>query len=220
MPDENDPLWEDVWKHFEAMRRIKNLEERLGELEKGKAEETEKKERFKGIEGYRFTPEEIGEEMGIKPDRLSELAQSGFAPCRISDAGDIYFRHTDIKRWIKENLYTDIDGQKLPVKLFVYSGELREEPLPKELAGNENICEYVEINIPTCVYFLIKDNKIVYVGQSVYLPARLGEHKKHKDYDRVLYLPVPQSDLNRVEQEFIKAIDPVLNRPKNRREKE
>ena len=133
--------------------------------------------------------------------------------CRISEDGSIYFKRREILNWIKENLSQHSEGKKLPLNIYVYSTTLPENtPVPRELASVEGLAEFTNANFPPCIYFLVKEENIMYVGQSINLPARLVQHQNNKDYDRVFYLPVPQSDLNRVERDFIKTLDPPLNR--------
>ena len=63
-----------------------------------------------------------------------------------------------------------------------------------------------------CVYFLIFDREIVYVGQTISLPKRLQEHRAlGKVFDRALYLLVPENELLGRESQFIKALRPRLN---------
>jgi hypothetical protein len=59
-----------------------------------------------------------------------------------------------------------------------------------------------------CVYFLIRDDIVVYVGQSTNVHVRVADHRPDKQFDRVLYLPTRREDLERVEREFIGALRP------------
>ena len=61
------------------------------------------------------------------------------------------------------------------------------------------------------VYFFIKDQCIVYVGQSKDVFARIPTHKKRKLFDQVVFIPVPKDDLLRVERAFIRVVAPVYN---------
>ena len=61
------------------------------------------------------------------------------------------------------------------------------------------------------VYFLIKNDVIVYVGQSQSLGSRISTHKKGKDFDRVKYLSVPRGAQNILELALIKSIKPSYN---------
>jgi len=61
------------------------------------------------------------------------------------------------------------------------------------------------------VYFLIKDDHVIYVGQSINLDSRLGGHAS-KGFDSVSYLRVAESELNNVEAFYIVKFNPVLNK--------
>jgi hypothetical protein len=62
----------------------------------------------------------------------------------------------------------------------------------------------------TGVYFLISNNKIVYVGQSVNVYARLNAHT-HKNFDSFTVIPCPKEHLNVLESLYIHMFDPPLN---------
>jgi hypothetical protein len=61
------------------------------------------------------------------------------------------------------------------------------------------------------VYFLIKNDEIVYVGQSVNIYIRIREHKSF-DFDKVFILPYDVEFLNDAEKYFIDKFSPVLNK--------
>lgn len=60
------------------------------------------------------------------------------------------------------------------------------------------------------VYFLIFKNKIIYVGQSVNVYARISGHT-HKKFDSFTVLPCPKEHLNVLESLYIHMFDPPLN---------
>jgi hypothetical protein len=60
------------------------------------------------------------------------------------------------------------------------------------------------------VYFLIKSGRVVYVGQSVNVHARLGQHKE-KDFDSYAYVPCQPQALDCMESLYIHALRPPLN---------
>ena len=64
---------------------------------------------------------------------------------------------------------------------------------------------------PPCVYFLLDNAEIVYVGQSVNVSARVVTHSRDKDFTKVLYMPVVQDNLNKVERFFIERMQPKYN---------
>lgn len=86
--------------------------------------------------------------------------------------------------------------------------------------------QLTDVNIPTAqeiinnavdakgargVYFLIQDNKIVYVGQSVNVFNRIACHTKDKRFDSYYFLPCPHGNLDVIESAYIHALNPLLN---------
>lgn len=62
------------------------------------------------------------------------------------------------------------------------------------------------------VYLLMRDNEVVYVGQSKCVAKRVPSHFQDKQFDRVFYKPVSQSDLIDEERKWIEEFMPVYNR--------
>jgi hypothetical protein len=65
------------------------------------------------------------------------------------------------------------------------------------------------------IYFLIKDNTIVYVGQSITGTNRIVNHKKDKDFDSYSFIPIPKELLNETEQSYIRTFMPSYNKDDN-----
>jgi hypothetical protein len=66
------------------------------------------------------------------------------------------------------------------------------------------------------VYFLIKDDEIVYIGKSVGLRSRLNRHRRHFDFNRVFIIPHTGNDwLIDLEYVYIKKFRPRLNQSSN-----
>jgi hypothetical protein len=61
------------------------------------------------------------------------------------------------------------------------------------------------------IYFLKREGRIVYIGQSVNVYARVAQHRKDKDFDSVDFLPCDKSKLDDLEGFFIRLIKPELN---------
>ena len=64
----------------------------------------------------------------------------------------------------------------------------------------------------TGIYFLVKDGKIVYVGQSTNIFARVGTHKTDKDFDKAIYFECPSTELDDLEYELINILQPEYNK--------
>lgn len=74
-------------------------------------------------------------------------------------------------------------------------------------------CKSIEDYLKSIIYFLIKDDKIVYVGQSSTGYKRIFDHNK-KDYDSFFVLEINQEHLNAVESLYIDYFKPCLNTQK------
>ena len=61
------------------------------------------------------------------------------------------------------------------------------------------------------IYFLIQDNEIIYVGQSVNIFARIATHIEQKEFDSYAYLECPPEQLNTYESLYIHTLRPKLN---------
>lgn len=60
------------------------------------------------------------------------------------------------------------------------------------------------------VYFLIKRDKVVYVGQSNSLFTRISQHD-NKEFDRYAFIRCEKSQLDRLESLYIHLLQPPLN---------
>lgn len=61
------------------------------------------------------------------------------------------------------------------------------------------------------IYFLIKEDVIVYIGQSINLAARLLEHERTKDFDSYTFIPCDSAQLPDMEALYILKFKPSLN---------
>lgn len=86
---------------------------------------------------------------------------------------------------------------------------VRVSDLPPEMT--QRLRDFPVEHLVSGVYLLVKDGAIVYVGQSVNVPSRLGSHALEKDFDRAVYMPVVKEDLDAVEGALIRHLEPPLN---------
>ena len=61
------------------------------------------------------------------------------------------------------------------------------------------------------VYFLFKEDEVVYVGQSINVAARIATHSTEKDFDSFSVVACLQSQLNFLEALYIRLLEPKLN---------
>ena len=75
----------------------------------------------------------------------------------------------------------------------------------------------IELKIPG-VYFLFRNEEIVYVGQSRHVPGRIADHVREKriPFDRVAFLRVPPEKLLETESYYIDLLWPEENRTGDR----
>lgn len=157
-----------------------------------------------------FTAEQIARVTGIDEARLLQLANDGCAPHVRLDGKQIRFLKEQIVYWIKQNLVHICDGTALtPVKVLV-PGRPDTSKTPQELTQFADRLYYTPAWLFTGVYFLVRGNKVVYVGQGVNCGSRSLSHTD-KEFDCVFVMPVPRSELNRVEAAFISVLKPEYN---------
>lgn len=74
--------------------------------------------------------------------------------------------------------------------------------------------EIAEASLPWAnasgVYFLLDGDEVVYVGQSVNVYSRIGQHTG-KRFDRYAFVPCPIDALDRLESLYIHCLRPRLN---------
>jgi len=158
---------------------------------------------------------ELSEVSGVSEDRIIELANAKCMPHARIDGGSPVFIKKHALQWIRENLIGIIDGEPIPFHLYLLKDPepITSENVPKELkALYGKLIRYQDVFIPPCVYFLVRKNKVVYVGQSTSLPLRINWHKKDgKNFDTVYYMQVPETALLDVESNFIAQLKPFYN---------
>jgi hypothetical protein len=172
------------------------------------------------MKSYR-TPQEAA--LGnITPERLIELAEAGYAPHYRIDGQGLFFKMMELREWLHRNLITVHAGMPMPTRLdMVVPPETRPaSDAPGSISSLDGL-RHIDLARVVCpgVYFLCLDDEVVYVGQSVNVPTRVMTHvieSRHPagktfDHARIFYLPTPESELLRVEAEFIRRLQPRYN---------
>ena len=62
------------------------------------------------------------------------------------------------------------------------------------------------------IYALFKDEKIVYIGQSINAYSRIGSHNKDKDFDHFRIMPCLKRRMNNWEEMLIQRYKPKYNK--------
>lgn len=62
------------------------------------------------------------------------------------------------------------------------------------------------------VYFLVKNSRVVYVGQSLNVFSRIAQHAALKrDFDSIAWVPCDQDNLDKLESLYIQVLQPEMN---------
>lgn len=148
----------------------------------------------------------------ITAERLLLYARAGHAP-HVQVDGEIYFRMRAIREWVAANLAEDFKGQPLPrvLPVRVPMDEAALFPPPALASLGPLLRQASSLPAPPAVYFLVRGELVVYVGQSIAMVGRLRQHVTAKDFERVFYVVVPEAELLRVEAAFIRILRPLYN---------
>lgn len=82
----------------------------------------------------------------------------------------------------------------------------------------ETNAEYYEntFNYRSVIYFLIKDEQVIYVGKTQKGLVRMYQHNENKDFDGVFIIDYPEEALFEAEKFFIGKYRPMYNTEYNR----
>lgn len=79
------------------------------------------------------------------------------------------------------------------------------------LTESEIVNGATEWNMICGIYFLIKENNVVYIGQSQDIFHRISAHFKDKIFDSIAYISCDPDLLDKMESLYIHALRPKLN---------
>lgn len=111
----------------------------------------------------------------------------------------------------------EVEAKKIPnvIKIQCYDEKITSnDDIPIEISKIDSLFKLPKslFNSGSCIYFLCKNEKVVYVGQAENVHQRLVEHMKTKDFDAVFYLRVPAHKMNKIELALISYLKPLYNR--------
>lgn len=149
---------------------------------------------------------DVADELGITKRQLSRLVKQHNVPVIDTKAGPQFDQIalsalTDSLRYVP-------DEEPRPPKLsyapkaMLAANEIiaLSRPRPKAVSG---------------VYFLIRHNQIIYIGQAVNIPIRIAVHARRIMFDRYHSIECALSRLDAVERAYIRKFRPLLNRAHN-----
>ena len=110
-----------------------------------------------------------------------------------------------------------VDAKKVPdvIKIQCYDEKVTaSDEIPIEISKIDSLFKLPKslFNSGTCIYFLCKNDKVVYVGQAENVHQRLVEHMRTKIFDAVFYLRVPAHKMNKIESALISYLKPEYNK--------
>lgn len=116
---------------------------------------------------------------------------------------------------IKILLTENYQSYYLPI--WIYDKIIESEARLNSLIIDEKIvlekaCNSVPIEVNSYVYFLLFENKVIYIGQTTDILMRISTHKKDKTFDQIACFIIPQSDLLTIETMNIQYYKPKLNK--------
>lgn len=130
--------------------------------------------------------------------------------------------HEEIYLFDNEEIISDLDimeveAKKIPdvIKIQCYDEKVTaNDDVPIEISRIDSLFRLPKslFNSGSCIYFLCKDEKVVYVGQAENVHQRLVEHMRAKEFDAVFYLRVPAHKMNKIESALISYLKPQYNR--------
>jgi hypothetical protein len=154
-----------------------------------------------------LTAEQVAARTGIELDRLLQLVSDGCIP-HVNVDGKTRFLREPTFEWVKTNLIYINNGTALePLKVL---SPTKASSAPREIAAFSERLYFMPAYVFSGVYFLVRDRKVVYVGQGLYCGSRCQQHHL-KLYDSVFVMPCPKERLNQVEAAFISLLKPEYN---------
>ena len=110
-----------------------------------------------------------------------------------------------------------VEAKKVPdvIKIQCYDEKVTaSDEIPIEISKIDSLFKLPKslFNSGSCIYFLCKNDKVVYVGQAENVHQRLVEHMRTKVFDAVFYLRVPAHKMNKIESALISYLKPEYNK--------
>ena len=110
-----------------------------------------------------------------------------------------------------------VEAKKVPdvIKIQCYDEKVTaSDDIPIEISKIDSLFKLPKslFNSGSCIYFLCKNDKVVYVGQAENVHQRLVEHMRTKVFDAVFYLRVPAHKMNKIESALISYLKPEYNK--------
>jgi hypothetical protein len=111
----------------------------------------------------------------------------------------------------------EIQALKIPdvIKIQCYDEKVTgNDNIPIEISKIDSLFKLPKtlFNSGSCIYFLCKSERVVYVGQSENVHERLVAHMRTKIFDSVFYFRVGANKMNKYESALISYLKPEYNK--------
>ncbi len=159
----------------------------------------------------------------VGDEGIMQLAKDGILPHYIitnpiTKEESYWFVPSELKEWLESNLVKYQKGHFSPQFHFNYFDKdlmPAKSLIPQELSRISDLFELpLEIlRTPPGIYFLCKDGKIVYIGQTANVARRITDHLSQidKEFDTVFYISCPLIKLRELESALLRYYKPPLN---------
>lgn len=155
----------------------------------------------------------VAEQTGMSEEEILELCERREMPHYRFNQGEPRFRLKEVKDWMvgtARAVWTS--GSPFEHKVINYQMPPEAtSPIPKELVNTKGLTEIPMSLYPSGVYFLCDGPLLVYIGQSVNPMARIAQHRKDKEFTHAFLLPIPESELDKIEGALIRKLNPKYN---------
>ena len=121
-----------------------------------------------------------------------------------------YIDELEVKASVLEQNIKTLNEQYKSAELFAHAKYMVSQPI----ANEKEIVSAASVDVPTAgVYFLIRNKRIVYVGQSVSVLGRIGNHALEgvKEFDSYAFIECEKENLNILESIYIHILAPEYN---------
>lgn len=161
----------------------------------------------------------------ITPEEIEDLSRNGMCPHYrlvnpLKDKVVYLYNPNEVHEWVNKELLKYFPYKFEPVlTIFQYNQTISAEDTqipPPELAAVRNLLRLPISSTcmtPPGIYFLCREGKVVYVGQSVNVLGRVMTHvsEGQKEFESAFFIPVAEQHLDKIEQAFMKTFRPVYN---------
>lgn len=158
------------------------------------------------------TAKEISEKVMVDEKKLIDFADAGYCPHWRIDGGEPMFQINETKKWVAQYLLTRCNGKALPIELKLIADPPIANDAPEQIKYIPNLRYLPRHSSPPGVYFLVKADQVVYIGQSTSIESRCIAHSRQgKEFDHIYILPTPEHLLDEVEAALIRYVKPTMN---------